>query len=64
MCGQRPIFSLIWACPHWHPQSPHLNSGMKEKKTVMKLGFEVLLKSLRFSPHGPLSAGLNKRGFV
>lgn len=29
-----------------------------------RLGFEVLLKSLRFSPCGPLSAAPNKRGFV
>lgn len=64
MCGQRLIFSLIWACPHQHPQGPCLSSVMKETSHHAALGFEVLLKSLRFSPCGPLSAAPNKRGFV
>lgn len=64
MCGQRLIFALIRAYPHWHPQGPSLSWVMKKNKPSWRLGFEVLLKSLRFSPCGHLSAATNKRGFV
>lgn len=63
MCGQRHIFSLIQARSHWHPQSSFELSNDRNKPS-RRLGFEVLLKSLRFSPCGPQSAALNKRGFV
>lgn len=61
--GKGIFFSLIRACSHWHPQSP-FQFGNERNKPSRRLGFEMLLKSLRFSLCGPLSAALNKRGFV
>lgn len=46
------------------PTGPQFELSNERNKPSCRLGFEVLLKSLRFSPCGPLSAALNKRGFV
>lgn len=73
-CGCRCHMSdNVWAEAYFHfntgmptraPTEPLLEFGNERNKPSWRLGFEVLLKSLRFSPCGPLSAALNKRGFV
>lgn len=50
--------------PTLAPTEPPFELNNERNKPSWRLGFEVLLKSLRFSPCGPLSAALNKRGFV
>lgn len=50
--------------PTLAPTEPPFEPGNERNKPSWRLGFEVLLKSLRFSPCGPLSAAPNKRGFV
>lgn len=63
----------MWAEAYFHfntgmptlaPMEPQFELSNERNKPSWRLGFEVLLKSLRFSPCGPLSAALNKRGFV
>lgn len=43
---------------------PLFELSNERNKPSWRLGFEVLLKSLRFSPCGPPSAAPNKKGFV
>ena len=50
--------------PTLAPTEPPFELNNERNKPSWRLGFEVLLKSLRFSPCGPLSAAPNKRGFV
>lgn len=52
------------AMPTLAPTEPLFELSNERNKHSWRLGFEVLLKSLRFSPCGPLSAAPNKRGFV
>lgn len=73
-CGCRcHVSDNVWAeayflfntgMPTLAPTEPPFELHNERNKPSLRLGFEVLLKSLRFSPCGPLSAALNKRGFV
>lgn len=73
-CGCRCHMSdNVWAeayfrfntgMPTLAPTGPQFELSNERNKPSWRLGFEVLLKSLRFSPSGPLSAAPNKRGFV
>lgn len=73
-CGCRCHMSdNVWAeayfcfntgIPTLAPTGPQFELGNKKNKPSWRLGFEVFLKSLRFSPCGHLSAATNKRGFV
>lgn len=73
-CGCRcHVSDNVWAeanflcnmgMPTLAPTERPFEPGNERNKPSWRLGFEVLLKSLRFSPCGPLSAALNKRGFV
>lgn len=75
-CGCRCHMSdNVWAeayfccntgMPTLAPTEPpfELSNERNKPSWSWRLGFEVLLKSLRFSPCGPPSAALNKRGFV
>lgn len=73
-CGCRWHMSdNVWAEAYFHfntgmptlaPTEPLFELSNERNKPSWRLGLEVLLKSLRFSPCGPLSAALNKRGFV
>lgn len=57
-------FLFNMGMPTLAPTEPPFEFSNERKKPSWRLGFEVLLKSLRFSPCGSLSAALNKRGFV
>lgn len=73
-CGCRcHVSDNVWAeayflfnmgMPTLAPTEPLFELSNERNKPSWRLGFEVLLKSLRFSPCGPLSAAPNKRGFV
>lgn len=73
-CGCRcHVSDNVWAeayflfntgMPTLAPAEPPFELNNERNKPSWRLGFEVLLKSLRFSPCGPLSAAPNKRGFV
>lgn len=73
-CGCRcHVSDNVWAeayflfntgMPTLAPTEPSFELHNERNKPSLRLGFEVLLKSLRFSPCGRLSAAPNKRGFV
>lgn len=73
-CGCRwHVSDNVWAeayflfntgMPTLAPTEPPFELNNERNKPSWRPGFEVLLKSLRFSPCGPLSAAPNKRGFV
>lgn len=73
-CGCRcHVSDNVWAeayflfnmgMPTLAPTEPLFELSNERNKPSWRLGFEVLLKSLRFSPCGPLSPAPNKRGFV
>lgn len=57
-------FHFNTGMPTLAPTEPLFEFNNERNKPSLRLGFEVLLKSLRFSPCGPQSAAPNKRGFV
>lgn len=57
-------FCFNMGIPTPAPTGPQFELSNERNKPSCRLGFEVLLKSLRFSLCGPLSAAPNKRGFV
>lgn len=55
-------FRFNMGMPVLAPTEPPFELHNERNKPSLRPGFEVLLKSLRFSPCGPLSAALNKEG--
>lgn len=60
----RGLFRFNTGMPTLAPTGPQFELSNERNKPSWRLGVEVLLKSLRFSPSGPPAAAPNKRGFV